>query len=333
MSNAAEVVGNERAEPGRMKALRAHRRGGPEELVFEDAPRPSPGRGDVLVRVGAAAITFDELSWPEPWERRSVHATPVIPSHEFAGTVAEVGPDVNALRVGMRVFGLVPFERDGAAAEFVVVPEGCCCPLPLGVPDCIAAAAALPALTAWEVIRDRLGLVEGQRLLVHGGTGSVGAFLIQFAHREGVPVTATVRRESAVARARALGASEVLMTSEAGPDVLGSFDCAVDAVGARTPEWLYRAVRRDGTLITLQEPPDPRRAARHGIQARFFVVSLDQSRLRELAMLLDEAEVEVAIAASFPLSEGRAAYQGAGREGRDGKTVLFVYPEQPTQGA
>jgi len=106
-------------QPRLMKALRAHARGGPEQLVYEDAPLPPPPTGsDVCVRVTAAAVTFDELTWPETWESDGVDRTPIIPSHEFAGVVAAVGPDVHDFSIGDEVFGLVPFDQDGAAAEY-----------------------------------------------------------------------------------------------------------------------------------------------------------------------------------------------------------------------
>jgi NADPH:quinone reductase-like Zn-dependent oxidoreductase len=105
-----------------MTALRAHRRGGPEVLVVEQAPVPAPTTGEVLVAVHAAAITFDELTWLETWIRDGVDRTPVIPSHEVSGVVAAMGDGVSEFSPGDEVYGLIPFDRDGAAAEFVAVP-------------------------------------------------------------------------------------------------------------------------------------------------------------------------------------------------------------------
>src|SRR6478736_9512098 len=107
---------------GSMMALRAHTRGGPEVLVYEPAPQPTPGVDEVQVAVHAAAITFAELTWPETWTSGGVDRTPIVPSHEFSGVVAEVGGDVTGVVVGDEVYGLVPFDRDGAAAEYVTVP-------------------------------------------------------------------------------------------------------------------------------------------------------------------------------------------------------------------
>ena len=106
---------------GTMMALRAHARGGPEQLVYEQAPAPSAGPGEVLIAVHAAAITFAELTWDLEWTTRDgADRTPVIPSHEMSGTVAGLGDGVAGLAVGDEVIGLVDFDRDGAAAEYVV---------------------------------------------------------------------------------------------------------------------------------------------------------------------------------------------------------------------
>src|ERR1700733_5733787 len=99
-----------------MMALRAHARGGPEKLVYESVRRPDPSSGEVLIEVHAAAITFAELSWDETWSH-----IPTIPSHEVSGVVAGLGADVERFSVGDEVFGRIPFERHGAAADFVTV--------------------------------------------------------------------------------------------------------------------------------------------------------------------------------------------------------------------
>lgn len=301
-----------------MKALRAHARGGAEQLTYEDAPAPgAPGAGEVRVRVRAAAITLDELTWPDTWEADGVDRTPTIPSHELAGVVTAVGPDVDRLEVGDAVFGLVPFDRDGAAAEHVLAPEAGLARKPAGVSDAVAAAAVLPALTALEALDAHLGLTAGQRLLVRGGTGAVASALIQLARRMGLEVTAVVRSQTAVDHARRLGAATVLVGEE---PAAASVDAAIDAVGAGTPEWLYRAVRPGGRVITLQELPDEALARAAGVDARFFVVSPSAAALERLGDLLAAGELEVAVAQTYPLAEGRAAY--AGRPARPGKVVL-----------
>src|SRR5262245_10656488 len=101
--------------PSTMHAVRLHAPGGPANLKHERVATPVPGAGEALVRVHAAAITRDELTWP-------IDRLPAIPSYEFSGVVAALGPGVGGLALGAPVFALSPFDRDGAAAEYIAVP-------------------------------------------------------------------------------------------------------------------------------------------------------------------------------------------------------------------
>ena len=109
-----------------MRAVRAHTRGGWEHLVYEQAPRPYPRPGEVLVAVLAASVTAGELGWDATWtdslDGTGHYRTPIIPSHEMSGVLAVLGKGVTGLTVGDEVYGLIPFTRDGAAAEYVAVP-------------------------------------------------------------------------------------------------------------------------------------------------------------------------------------------------------------------
>lgn len=312
-----------------MMALRAHERGGAEELIYETAPRPEPGSGEVLIRVEAAGITFDELTWPETWESKGVPRTPIIPSHEVAGRVASVGDRVDDLVVGDSVFGLVPFDRDGAAADYVVVPRDAVAKRSGRVSALAAAASVLPALTAWEALTEHASAAPGARILVRGGTGAVGSFLTQFAHVTGMEVTATVSRHENAELATTLGADHVVIVPRGeAPRIDDRFDVAIDAVGGSVPAWMYSAVAPGGRLIVLQEPPRRDLLDDHGIEGIFFVVHAQRERLEELAARLATGTVAVSIAATFPLSEGRIAYASGSLPSRKpGKTLLLVDAE------
>src|SRR5436305_15320647 len=102
-----------------MQAVRLHDDG----LRIEQIPAPRPAAAEALVRVRAAAITRDELTWP-------VDRLPAIPSYELSGVVVEVAPDVDEVVSGDEVFALTPFDRDGAAAEYAAVPADTLAPKP-----------------------------------------------------------------------------------------------------------------------------------------------------------------------------------------------------------
>ena len=106
-----------------MKAIRLHHRGGPDQLVLDDAPTPTPRAAEVRLRVRAAALTPGELTWDETYRHRDgTPRLPTIPGHDVAGVVDALGPGVSDLAIGDAVYGLVDFPLDGGAAEFVVMP-------------------------------------------------------------------------------------------------------------------------------------------------------------------------------------------------------------------
>src|SRR3984957_16749748 len=157
-----------------MTALRAHRQGGPEDLVVERAPIPVPAADAALVAVHVGEITSDELKWPQTWTRGGMSRTPVILSHEVSGVVREVGSGVTDVREGDDVCGLVGFDRDGAAAEFVAVPAVDLVRKPARLSHAVAAALPLAGLTAYQALVDHAAVQPGDAVLVHGGAGAVG---------------------------------------------------------------------------------------------------------------------------------------------------------------
>ncbi|WP_431221404.1 NADP-dependent oxidoreductase [Leifsonia xyli] len=291
---------------------------------MDSQERLAPGWAGPVVRVEAAAITAPELTWPETWESNGVDRTPIIPSHEFAGVVAEVGDAVEDFTAGDLVFGLVPFNRNGAAAEFVAVPTASIGHRSSSVDPTVAAAAVLPALTAWEALHDQVKLTAGQRLLVRGGAGAVGSMLTQIGHVAGAHVTATVSSADDVERVTSLGADAVIVVPRDGhPEDLRGFDVVVDAVGDQIPRGMYAAASPHGTLISLQFPPDEQLASEYGVDTVFFVVSANAERLAELDGLLSQQRLTADVAMLFPLERGREAFEVAGSPGRrHGKVLL-----------
>jgi NADPH:quinone reductase-like Zn-dependent oxidoreductase len=153
-----------------MRAVRLY----PERLMVEELQVPRPQRGEALVRVHAAAITRDELTWP-------VDRLPAIPSYELSGVVAEVAPDVRNVTAGDEVFALTPFERDGVAAEYALVPAVVLATKPRSLTHVESAALTLAGLSAWQGLFDHGGLREGERVRVLGASGGVGHLAVQLA--------------------------------------------------------------------------------------------------------------------------------------------------------
>ena len=315
--------------PEPMMALRAHARGGPEQLVYEPAPVPVPGPGEALVSVHAAAITFAELTWDLTWTTTDGRdRTPVIPSHEMSGTVAALGPGTEGLTAGHEVYGLVEFDRDGAAAEYVTLPAASLASRPRSVSHAETATLPLAALTAWQALADHAALKPGERVLVQGGAGGVGAYVVQLAAILGgiVAATGTARHRDFV---RGLGAATFVASdaSEAASYRAGAppqYDVVVDTVGGSVLDASYEVTRPGGRLVTLSAPPSAEKAAALGVHAMFFVVTPDAAELARLAALVDEGRLRPIVSQTFPLRDGRMAFESAGLPRPPGKTVLIV---------
>lgn len=304
--------------PTTMMALRAHRRGGPEVLVHESAPVPVPGPAEVLLAVHAVAITFSELTWDETWMRNGLDRTPIVPGHEVSGVVvATGGPDLG-FSVGDGVYGLIRFDRNGAAAEYVAVPAA-------DLAHVQTAALPLAGLTAWQALHDRSVLRPGEDVLVHGGAGGVGAFAVQLGRMAGAHITSTARARD-VELVRRLGAEHVLDFEREAFDQAGQmFDVVIDTVGGETLDRSFDVLRRGRRLVTLQAPPSKERAQAAGVEAIFFIVAPDRDELISLARLVDTDGLDVLVAAEFPVAAGRAAFESVRDPGRrPGKTVLVV---------
>jgi NADPH:quinone reductase-like Zn-dependent oxidoreductase len=311
-----------------MKAVRAHRRGGPEELVFEVAPRPEPGGGEALVAVHAAAITPDELTWDATWTDRPEPGgrdrTPIVPSHEMSGVVATLGAGVTELEVGDEVYALIPFVRNGAAAEYVNVPADVLAAKPATIDHDTAASVPLAGLTAWQALVVHAGLRADQHVLIHGGAGGVGSFAVQMAVDLGARVTATAREQDR-AFVEGLGATDIVdYVNDRFEDRVTEVDVVLDLVGERTHARSWRVLRPGGVLVSIVLPPDPDEAAKHQARGTFFVVEPDRGQLETIAQLIDSGRLTPIVDRVLPLADSRAAYEGLRTEHHQGKVVLHV---------
>ncbi|WP_096305324.1 NADP-dependent oxidoreductase [Jatrophihabitans sp. GAS493] len=302
-----------------MQAIRAHSRGGAENLHLESAPVPEPQDDEVLIAVHATAITYDELLWDESWTRNGIDRTPIIPSHEVSGTVAGIGAAVFDLAVGDDVYGLIEFDRDGAAAQYVTVPAADLARKPASIDHVQSAALPLAALTAWQALVDHAKLVVGESVLVTGGAGGVGAYVVQLAHHFGAQVSATISNGDADEYVWELGADEVFVL-----EALGTFDVVIDTVGGAALAAAYSHLRDGGRLITLSAPPAPELKQGRNVRDEFFVVRPNRAQLEKIAALVDAGTLKSLVGETFPLAETATAYADRGRHGGPGKTVLIV---------
>lgn len=309
-----------------MKAARYHEYGDSSFLRHEDADKPRPADGQVLVQV--AATSFNPLdvgirvgALQEVFPIRFPHT----PGIDVAGTVAELGDGVDGLAVGDPVVGFLPLNENGAAADFVLAPAEVLTAAPSSIP--ITEAAALPSagLSAWQSLFELAELQAGQRIFINGAGGGVGGFAIQLAKQAGAHVIATASPRSA-GPVRAAGADEVLdYTEVAVTDAITEpLDVVLSLVRASEEEVaaLVGLIRPGGVIVTTAtgSQGDAQRDVRtHGL----FVRS-DASQLAELVRRVDAGELRIDVSASYPLAQlAEVQDRGAAGEFR-GKVIIIT---------
>lgn len=188
-----------------MKAIVATAPGGPEVLTLVDRPVPTPGPGEVLIRVAAAGVNRPDLmqrsgALPAPADVSDIFGL------EAAGEVTALGEGVDPALLGTPVMALL---KAGGYAEFAVAKAAHCLPIPEGLS--LTEAAALPEglFTLWHNLFERGGLAPGERLLIEGGASGIGTLAIQLARAVGAEVIATAGGAAKCAKAEALGATAI----------------------------------------------------------------------------------------------------------------------------
>jgi NADPH:quinone reductase-like Zn-dependent oxidoreductase len=312
-----------------MKAVRYHRHGPAELLRYEDADRPVPGQGQVLVRVGGttfnpvdAAIRAGFLQQVFPLD------FPHVPGLDVAGTVEQVGADVDGFEPGAPVIGFLPMHTDGATAEYVLAPAAVLTAAPSGIP--LAQAAALPStgLSAWQSLFELADLKAGQRLLVLGAGGAVGGYAVQLAHRAGAYVVASAGPRSKDAL-HVQGADEVVdrTTTDVAAAVTEPVDVVLNLAPLPDPAPLLGLLRPGGVLVTTV-PPAPAPDGRDVRTSALFVRS-DREQLARLVAMVDAGQLTVDVAETLPFDALAQVHARSEAGELHGKVVLTPPAARP----
>jgi NADPH:quinone reductase-like Zn-dependent oxidoreductase len=333
-----------------MKAVRLHQFGGPEVLVYEDAPKPEPKPGEVLVRTHAVGLNPPD--WylrdgykmlPPEWQPRV--SFPIIPGTDISGVVEAVADDVENVAVGDEVYSMVRIPEGVAGesrayAQYVCVPASQVARKPAGINHLNAAGAPMSLLTAWQFLIE-LGHsepnplqphqhepvpLEGKTVLVNGAAGGVGHFAVQLAKwkRAHVIAVASGRHEALL---RELGADVYIDYTKMPPESAAhDVDLVVDALGGPTANRFLRSLKRGGALFPVfplgfAASDD---AAERGITVSAAQVRSSGAQLKTVARLLDDGTIRVVLDSTYPLAEARKAHERAARGHIQGKIVLTV---------
>ena len=257
-----------------MIAIEIREPGEPDVLVPVERPRPSPGSGEVLIKVAAAGVNR-----PDVFQRRGRYPPPPgasdIPGLEVAGTIEVLGADVREWRVGDTVCALV---AGGGYAEYCTAPAPQVLPVPRGLD--VVAAAAIPEtfFTVWTNVFERGRLRSGESILVHGGSSGIGTTAIQIARARGARVFATAGTAEKCAACERLGAERCINYREADfVDVINKLtggrgvDVVLDMVGGEYFPRNLDVLAVEGRLVEI--------ATLHGVKAELNIQTIMQRRL------------------------------------------------------
>ncbi len=315
-----------------MRAILLHQFGGREQLQLAEVPVPVPGRRDVLIRVRAAGVNPVDVKIREGLLRaRLPHQFPIMLGWDVAGVVESIGPGVRRFQPGDAVYAYArkALVKEGAYAEFIVLPERNVAFKPARLDFAEAAALPLAALTAWQSLFDAARLRRGQTILIHAAAGGVGGFAVQLARWKGARVVATASAGHH-AYVRGLGAQHVVdYTRE---DFVGAvrrlapegLDVVFDTVGGEVQQRSAEVLVPGGVLVSLLAFTNEAALRERGVDARYVFVAPHAGQLKRLAALVDRGKLTVTLAARLPLAEAAEAHARIETRHTCGKIVLDV---------
>ncbi len=313
--------------PKTMRAALLDDAGGPDAFRLGETDFPDRVNAEFLVKVVAASVNpIDAKTRAGRGVFGAIRSFPVVLGHDFSGVVVESPYSAHPIRPGDEVFGMVPVPRSGGSyAEYVSVPALSVVKKPATLSHIEAAAVPLAALTAWGMVVEVAKAHEGQRMLIHAGSGGVGHFAVQFASYFGAHVIATASGSKA-SWLRSLGAAEVVDYSTTRfEDVVHDADVVIDLVGNVHDDTGTRslAALRPGGLIvnapTGSWPGFAEDVANAGVRGTDFKVAPDGNTLAVIARLLEAGNVRVHVDEIFPfdrIAEAHAAIEGGHTRGK-----------------
>jgi NADPH:quinone reductase-like Zn-dependent oxidoreductase len=306
-----------------MKAVLLSGHGGPEKLVYGDAPDPVAGPGDVVVDVHAASVNAADYK-VRLGSYDSKLKFPYILGRDFSGVVSARGSGVTDLSVGDAVFGVMDAGIEGCYAEKIAIKAAIIAKKPDKLGHAEAAAMALTSLTAIWALEDTARLQKGETILIQGGAGGVAGFAIQLARHIGATVitTASARNHDYV---RGLGADRVVdYNAEDFTKTAGPCDVVFDTVGGEVQARSYDVLKPGGRLVWIAPAPAGFTPSRKDVEVLRPRVARDRAHLERMVQLLDAGVVWPPTITRYKLADAAEAHRVSEGRHLQGKLVLMV---------
>jgi len=305
-----------------MQAIRVYAYGAPDQLKYEQTPRPEPEQGEVLLRVHAAGVN------PADWKVRQGlfkafgdQEFPYTPGADMAGVVVKVGPGVTNFQEGQQVYG---HSNKGSYAEYATALVSALALKPASLSFDEAATVPVGATTAWQALFDNGHLQAGQRALILGASGGVGLFAVQFARWKGAHVIGTTSTSNSEF-VYSLGAETVVdYTTTPVEQAVHDVDLVVDTVGGKALESALPTLKRGGTVVSIAGRVPPEKVQELSIRAAYMSAVVSSELLRQFARLIDEGQVKVFIQQVFSLDSAAHAHELSQHGHGRGRIVLHI---------
>ncbi|MGG3624540.1 NADP-dependent oxidoreductase [Bacillus gobiensis] len=308
-----------------MRAVLLDQYGDFEKLRIGESAKPSPGKGEVLIKTAAAGIN------PLDWMIRAGYLKEMIPysfpliiGSDVSGVVEKIGPGVTRFKEGDAVFGMQNITKLGGYAEYVTFDENDLAPKPASLTFIEAASIPMVALTSWHALVELGQIKTGDRVLIHAGAGGIGSFTIQLAKSMGANVVTTASDPNH-SFLKELGADEVIdyqrdnfVTSTQPVDLI------LDTIGGKVLQKSFDLVKAGGKLISLVEPPNEEEARGKGIKAYFFSVQPNGNQLSKISKYYIEGKIKPVVQNVIPFEKAADAHRMIESRHTRGKIVLEI---------
>jgi len=308
-----------------MKAVRIHKYGDSDVLVYEDAPRPVPGEGEVLIRVYATSVNpFDCAVHAGYMTGMFNYTLPLILGSDVSGVIEEVGAGANGFSPGDEVYTRAGVFRDGANAEYVLAIAADVTAKPKSLDHIHSAALPHVSLTAWQALYELADLSEGQTVLIHGAAGGVGHIAVQLAKLRGATVIGTASENYDLLES--LGVDQAInYATTPFENMVHDVDVVLDTIGGDTQQRSWTTLKRGGFLVSTIQTPSEEMAAAYGVRQAMVLTSPPIAQtLTEVGKMADAGKIKPVVSTVLPLQEIKQAHQIVEGNHARGKVVLQV---------
>lgn len=309
-----------------MKAVRISNYGGLDTLAFENVPQPAPGNGEVLIRVFSTSVNpFDCAVRAGYLSSYFNHTLPLVLGTDVSGIIEEAGTGVTGFKRGDEVYARAGVIRDGAYAEYVVVPVSDVALKPQSLDHIHAAALPHVTLTAWQALFEIADLAHDQTILIHGAAGGVGHIAVQLAKLHGAKVIGTASGNIGFLRELNVDQAIDYSATRFEEAIDEKVDVVLDTIGGDTQARSWGILKPGGILISTVQAPSEEFAVANGVrQAMVFSSPPIGKVLTEIARLVDSGQIHPHVSSVLPLREIRKAHEMIEGKHTRGKIVLQV---------